>query len=52
MRKLLIDSVLDIRNYTNKKTHESESACLLVWALPEVQNQSIKQFSHQVLYNF
>ena len=52
MRKLLLDSVLDIRNYPNQKTHESESACLLVWALPEFQNHGKKQFSHQVLYNF
>ena len=46
---MLLDSILD---QENRKTHESKSACFLVWALPEVKNQVQKQFSHKVLYNF
>ena len=37
-RKLLSKSILDLGKCPNQKTHESESACFLVWALPEVQN--------------
>ena len=34
------------------KTHESESAGFLVWALPEVKNCLQKLFLHIVLYNY
>ena len=34
------------------ETHESESACLPVGALCEVQNRIWKHFSHKVLYNY
>ena len=51
MRKLLLDSILALGKCPIWKTHESESACFLVQALPEVQNQIRKQFSHEVLHN-
>ena len=52
MGKLLSDSILDLGKFPDQKTHESESACFLVRALPEVQNQIQKQFSHKVFYNY
>ena len=52
MRKLLSDSILDLRKCPSRKTHGSESECFLVWALPKVKNQIRKQCSHKVLYNF
>ena len=52
MRKLFSDSILNLGKCPNWKTHESESACFLVWALPKVQNQIEKHFSHKILYNF
>ena len=52
MRKLLSDLIFDLRKCPTWKTHESETACFLIWALPEVQNWIQKQFSHKVLYNF
>ena len=38
MRKLLSKLILDFGKCPNQKTHESESAVFLVWALPQVQN--------------
>ena len=52
MGKLLLDSILDLGKFPDQKTHESESACFLVCALPEVQNQIQKQFSHKVFYTY
>ena len=52
MGKLLSDSILDLGKFPDQKTHESESACFLVRALPEIKNQIRKQFSHKVLYNY
>ena len=37
-RKLLSDLILDFGKCRNRKMYESESACFLVRALPEVQN--------------
>ena len=34
---------LDLGKCPNQKTHESESADFLLWALPEIQNQFPKQ---------
>ena len=39
MGKMLSDSILDLGKCPNRKTHESESACFPVGALPEVQNR-------------
>ena len=36
----------------NCKMYESDSACFLVWAVPAVHNQFLKQFSNKVLYNY
>ena len=52
MRKLLSKLILDFGKCPNQKTHESESAGFLVWALPEVQNCFRKQFLHKVIYNY
>ena len=38
IKKMLSNPILDLRKYLYKKMHESESACFLDWALPEVQN--------------
>ena len=40
---LLSELILDLRRCPNQKTHESEIAGFLLWALPEVQNQIRKQ---------
>ena len=50
MEKLPLDSIFDLGNCPYRRT--PESACFLVWALPEVQNQIRQQFSHKVLHNF
>ena len=52
MTKMLSKSILNLGKCPNRKTHESESACFLVWALRKVQNRIWKQFSHKVLYNY
>ena len=49
---MLSDSILDLGKCPNRKTHESESACFPVGALPKVQNWIWKHFSHKVLYNY
>ena len=36
--------ILDLRRRPNQKTHESENASFLVWALPEVKNRFRKHF--------
>ena len=38
IRKLLLKLTLDLGKCPNQKTHESESAGFLFWALPVVQN--------------
>ena len=50
MRKMLSDSILDLGKCPNRKTHEGESACFPVGALPDVQKRIWKHFSHKVLY--
>ena len=52
MRKMHSYSILDLGKCPNRKTHDSESACFLVGALPEVQNWIWKHFSHKVLYYY
>ena len=49
---MLSKTILDLGKCPNQKTHESESAGFLVWALPEVQNCFRKQFLHKVIYNY
>ena len=49
---MLSETILDLRKCPNKKTHESESAGFLIWALPEVKNCFQKQYLHKVLYNY
>ena len=48
MGKLLSEMISDLGKCPNQKTNESESA----GALPEVQYNFRKQFSHKVLYNY
>ena len=45
-------SVMVLGKCPNQKTHASESAGFLVWALPEVQNCLWKQFLHKFLYTY
>ena len=47
LRKMLSDSILDVGKCANQKMHESESACFLVVALSQVQNDSEKS-SHKI----
>ena len=44
--------ILDFGKCPNQKTQESESAGFLVWALPVIQNQFLKQISNKVLYSY
>ena len=37
IRKLLLESILDLEKSTKQKTHKGESASFLVWALLKVQ---------------
>ena len=41
---MLSETILDLGKCPNQKTHESESAGFLIWALPEVKNCFRKQF--------
>ena len=50
--KLLSKTILDLGKGPNQKTHESENAGFLVWALPTVQISFWKQFLHKVIYNY
>ena len=52
MRKLLLELISDLGKCPNKKTHESDSTCFLVLALPKVQIYCRKKFSHKVLYSY
>ena len=52
IEKLLLKLILDLGKCPNRKMLESESACLLVRALPAVQYQFLKLFSNKVPYNY
>ena len=49
---MLAERIMDLGKCSNQKMHESESAGFPVLALPEVQNQFRKRFSHKVLCNY
>ena len=52
MRKMLSDSIFDLKKCPNQKTHENESTCFPVGALCEVLNRIWEHFSHKVLHNY
>ena len=47
---MLLETILDLGKCPHPKTHEIESVCFLVWALPEIQNGYQQQFLHKVIY--
>ena len=52
MRKMLSDSILDLRKRHNRKTCTFTFMRFPPGALPEVQNWIWKHFSHKVLYTY
>ena len=52
IRKLLSKLILDCGKCPNQKTCIFTSQHFPVWALPEVENQFLKQLSNKALYNY
>ena len=49
---LLSELILYLRKCPNQKMYESESASLVLWALPEIQNQFQKQIWLKSIPNY